>query len=35
MGGGSITLRMGVDMDVDQWVVEDLFPAFLDAAGLT
>ncbi|NOQ53913.1 MAG: hypothetical protein GQ558_04845, partial [Thermoplasmata archaeon] len=34
MGGGSISLRMGVDMDVDQWVVEDLFPAFLDASGM-
>ncbi len=35
MAGGSVTLVMGVDLDVDQWVVEDLFPAFLDAAGLT
>jgi len=35
MAGGSITLRMGVDLDVDQWVVEDLFTAFLDVLGLT
>ncbi len=34
MAGGRIPLRMGVDLDVDVWVDEDLFPAFLDAAGL-
>ena len=34
MAGGKIPLRMGVDLDIDVWVEEDLFPAFLDAAGL-
>jgi nanoRNase/pAp phosphatase (c-di-AMP/oligoRNAs hydrolase) len=33
MAGGSIPLRMGVDLDVEAWVQEDLFPAFLDASG--
>lgn len=34
MAGGSLDLVLGVDLDVDLWVAEDLFPAFLDAAGL-
>ena len=33
MAGGSVDLRMGVDLDVDRWVQEDLFTAFLEAAG--
>ena len=34
MAGGSVTLRRVVDFDVDGWVKDDLFNAFLDAAGV-
>ena len=34
MGGGAVTLRLGVGLDVDRWVREDLFNAILDAAGV-
>ncbi len=34
MAGGSIGLLGGVDLDVEAWVRNDLFQAFIDAAGL-
>jgi nanoRNase/pAp phosphatase (c-di-AMP/oligoRNAs hydrolase) len=34
MAGGSVILRLGVGLDVDKWVQDDLFQAFLDAAGI-
>lgn len=33
MAGGSVDIRTGVDLDVDRWVQEDLFAAFMEAAG--
>jgi nanoRNase/pAp phosphatase (c-di-AMP/oligoRNAs hydrolase) len=34
MGGGSVTMRMGPDMDVDGFVRNDLYEAFAEAAGV-
>jgi nanoRNase/pAp phosphatase (c-di-AMP/oligoRNAs hydrolase) len=34
MGGGVVTLRLGVGLDVDSFVVDDLYQAFADAAGV-
>jgi nanoRNase/pAp phosphatase (c-di-AMP/oligoRNAs hydrolase) len=34
MAGGRVPIRMGVGLDIDTWVQEDLFPAFTDASGI-
>ena len=34
MAGGSVTPRQVVDFDIDGWVKDDLFNAFMDAAGI-
>ncbi len=34
MAGGSLEVLGGVDLDVEAWVREDLYQAFIDAAGL-
>jgi nanoRNase/pAp phosphatase (c-di-AMP/oligoRNAs hydrolase) len=33
MAGGSVQLLGGVDLDVDKWVEEELFEAFIDSVG--